>query len=65
MVGSDSALVMIKDSDRCPKCGGSLERQETTGDPDDGISFSFCSSCRSEWRQVKYRGRLLFNRRTV
>lgn len=62
-MGVDAALVMLDDSDRCPKCGKFLERQVTTGDPGDGVSFSFCFACGSEWRQEEFRGRLLFKRR--
>lgn len=59
----DAALVRVKFSDLCPGCQGDLERQVTTGDPHDGISFSYCQKCGAEWRQVELRGRLLLNRR--
>ena len=52
---ADAYLVEKLESQLCPSCGGRVGRQETTGDPDDGIVFYFCSSCRTEWRQVPWR----------
>lgn len=64
----DAALVRVKDSDQCPTCKGDLERQNTTGDEGDGISFSYCSVCQVEWRQtLSTRGhsrRIIFHQRT-
>jgi len=61
----DAALLRVDESDRCPACGGDLERQVTTGDPGDGVSFSFCKGCSAEWRQAEFKGRILLKRRSA
>ena len=54
-MAADAYLVEKLESDLCPSCGGPVNRQVTAGDPDDGVVFFYCPSCRAEWRQVPWR----------